>query len=410
MSAAAASRSARAAALAAPRSPRYHALDLWRGIACLLVVVFHSTSVAFRTGERDGFGATDPVSFALLLATRVCWVGVPLFFVISGYAISATADVFRRRSGGAAAYFVRRLRRIYPPYWAMLVLQALLVLAIDVLLLPGLLAASVAPIERPWELSGAQWLGNLTLTESWRATVLPFRSDQQYALGQAWTLCYEEQFYLVTGLAILAGPARFFRTAALVTVVVLAVPLLAPLAGVRVAGLFLDGYWLAFASGILVYWQANYGERRHRVATVALLAAGLGYALVAFPGRGEIDRDVASAMLFAGLLLVLHRYDAHVPGSERLRPLAFLGTICYSLYLSHAVVVRALSQVLWDAGLRSPAATVGIVVPVCVVAAIVVGWGFHRAVERRFLNRPSTEPGAPALSAPPVAPGAPAAP
>lgn len=389
-----------------PRAPRYRSLDLWRGVACLLVVVFHSTSVAALSAEAPGGTGGGPGAFLLDL-TRIGWVGVPFFFVISGYAISATADVFRRQAGGAGTYFRRRIRRIYPPYWAMLALQVVLVFAIDVALRPGLLTSSIAPIDRPWDLSVGQWLGNLTLTESWRATALPFRSDQAFILGQAWTLCYEEQFYLVAGLAVLLWPRRYFAVAAALTAITVVAPFAAHAVGIRVAGFFFDGYWLAFAAGVLVYWQVNYGARRNLPGVVLLLAGGLGYAFLMRTGFGDRGRDLAAAMGFALLLLPLHRFDARLTGSRLLRPLGFAGTICYSLYLSHAVVVRSLSQALYDAGLRDAGVTVAIVLPVCVAVAVVVGWAFHRLVERHFLNRtpgpstsgftsPATEPAAPA--------------
>jgi len=374
-----------AAALAAPRQPRYRSLDLWRGAACLLVVLFHAGGVAFLTAEAKGGPGVDPAGL-LLRATRIGWVGVPFFFVISGYAITATADTFRRRSSGTLTYFRRRIRRIYPPYWAMLGLQVAIVFAVDVALSPHLLTSSIAPIAQPWTLTPGQWLGNLTLTESWRATVLPLRSDQQYILGQAWTLCYEEQFYLVTGLSLLLRPQWFFRLAAGVT----AVTLLGQAAGLRVPGLFLDGYWLAFAAGILVYWQVNYGTSRSAMATWLLLGAIVVDAVVGLPEGTDLARDVAAAGLFAMALLAGHRFDDRLANARALRPLAFAGTICYSLYLSHAVIVRSLSQWLQDAGLTSDLATVVVVVPVSVAAAVAVGWAFHVLVERHFLNRPAS--------------------
>lgn len=380
---------AEAASLPAPRAPRYRTLDLWRGVACLLVVIFHSSSVAYLTAQADGTLGSGPFDLLLGLA-RLGWVGVPFFFVISGYAISATADTFRRQQGGGATYFKRRLRRIYPPYWAMIALQLAIVYAVDVALRPGLLTESIAPIQRGWEFSAGQWFGNLTLTESWRASVLPFRSDQAYILGQAWTLCYEEQFYLVAGLAIIARPAAYFKIAAAVTVVAMILPLVGPPARIPIAGFFVDGYWLAFAAGVLLYRQVNYGSRGTAPWAWAALAGGIGYSFLLTKGHGEIGRDLIAALLFAMLLLALHRFDGRVAGARLLRPLAFAGTICYSMYLSHAVVVRSISQAMHDAGARDAAATVLLVIPVCVAVAVVVGWAFHMAVERHFLNRGSS--------------------
>ena len=395
-----------------PRSPRYLSLDHARGVACLLVVLFHSSSVAFLSAEQSGTLGTDPLGDLLLRITRIGWIGVPFFFVISGYAISATADVFRRRAGGAGSYFKRRFRRIYPPYWAMIVLQIAIVFAVDVVLRPGLLTGSIAPIERPWTFEPGQWLGNLTLTETWRATALPLRSPTDFIIGQAWTLCYEEQFYLVTGLTVLLAPARLFRVTSVVTIAAALIAILAPMAGIRTRGFFFDGYWLAFASGILVYWQVNYGSRATIARTWALLFAGVAFAAIVLNGRAELDRDVAAAMLFAMSLLALHRFDGRIAASPLVRPLAFAGTICYSLYLSHAVIVRPISQVLYDAGLRGSIATLAVVLPVCLVAAIAVGWGFHVVIERHFLNRPSVAApsGFSGDSATPEGPAAPAVP
>ena len=124
---------------APPRAPRYLTLDHWRGIACLLVVLFHSSGVAFLSMEASG---TQPQQAGLaglaLSITRIGWIGVPFFFVISGYAISAAADSSRRGRGGPIGYFKRRIRRIYPPLWVMLVLQVAIVFAVDVFLFRGL--------------------------------------------------------------------------------------------------------------------------------------------------------------------------------------------------------------------------------------------------------------------------------
>src|SRR6187397_1827750 len=125
-----------------PRSPRYLTLDHWRGVACLLVVLFHSSGIAFLSMEAQGTAPQQEGLAGLALSiTRIGWIGVPFFFVISGYAISATADSSRRDRGGPIGYFRRRIRRIYPPFWAMIVLQVAIVAAIDVFLTRGLLTS-----------------------------------------------------------------------------------------------------------------------------------------------------------------------------------------------------------------------------------------------------------------------------
>src|SRR6516165_7858972 len=96
---------------------RYRSLDLWRGVACLLVVVYHATYIQCGIATEPSGGATSSVVQWLIGLTHWMDVGVPMFFVISGYCIAAAADGLRHSSRSVGNYFVRRIRRIYPPLW-----------------------------------------------------------------------------------------------------------------------------------------------------------------------------------------------------------------------------------------------------------------------------------------------------
>src|SRR5688500_3463696 len=364
-----------------PRAPRMHSLDMWRGIACVLVVVFHTTLVQ---GELTGHGAKvlapSSVGEFLLAITRYMWIGVPMFFVISGYCITATADSARLRELPVRDYFIRRMRRIYPPYWAAMVFQILALILIDqVFASPELLANDVRSMPRPDSLGFSQWLGNLTLTESWRFQA--FGDEQRYLLGQAWTLCFEEQFYALTGLILFVAPKRFFRAAIVISVATLGLKHGLRHFGFDTTGFFLDGRWLMFAAGILVYYVRNYGQPRARQFAAVIFLAFLGYAL------REQNAEFIAAIVFASVLLFTHQWDSGIPQHERLlRPAAFYGMICYSLYLVHGPIVRAWSQHAYNNGIRSDWQVLLLVVPVALAAATLVAWGFYLLVERRFLN------------------------
>src|SRR6185436_9334976 len=107
-----------------PRNPRYQSLDFWRGVACLSVVIFHSSYYA--STEQEG-----PALVWLMKVIGMFWLGVPIFFVISGYCIAATADRGRQIPASLGAYFQRRFRRIFPPYWIFLGASVLLVICLD---------------------------------------------------------------------------------------------------------------------------------------------------------------------------------------------------------------------------------------------------------------------------------------
>src|SRR5436305_8136800 len=72
---------------------RFDMIDAWRGLAALAVVVHHVTGKIFIGGPA-----------------------VILFFVISGYCITASAESCLRKGRGFSHFMWRRVRRIYPPY------------------------------------------------------------------------------------------------------------------------------------------------------------------------------------------------------------------------------------------------------------------------------------------------------
>jgi peptidoglycan/LPS O-acetylase OafA/YrhL len=369
-----------------PRCPHYASLDFWRGMACLMVVIYHSANY-LTTQLQEAHG----VARFTFSAIGYFWLGVPLFFVISGYCISATCDSARRKPGSARTYFWRRYRRIFPPYWIFSAITVLVLLVAGSVHQSELFTNGMHHMVNPNELSGSQWLGNVTLTESWRQLV--FGDQRQYLLGQAWSLCYEEQFYLLCGLLLLLVPNFFFRATTYLSVLVGAAAATAWFLHAPSDGLFFDGRWFTFFFGVLVYWIQNYSSRYldADISRAALVASILIVALFTIrPLRiyalSGARLEFASALIFALALLCLRRFDAKITSSPMLFPISWCGSMCYSLYLSHWTVVKPISMCLWRNGFRSPSATMFITIPACLAASIVVSRAFYLLVEKRFLN------------------------
>jgi peptidoglycan/LPS O-acetylase OafA/YrhL len=343
-----------------------------------MVVVYHATIITHDTRTEPTSGLA---SWLITHAHRLN-MGVPMFFVISGYCISAAADAARRRDRRVRTYFWRRFRRIFPPLWAMIGLGVVLFLVLDYGLWPEILSGQPWPQLRPWWYSGRQWLGNLTLTETW----LPYLvgGSRGHFPGQAWTLCYEEQFYALTGLILLLAPRRFFAAGLALSTGVVIAAVACRRQNIATDGYFFDGSWLTFAAGMLVYYRANYAGTMGRWAVAGTLAAGAGLAVggvVEVPG-GEI------AFPFALLLVLAHRFDAWTSGARLFVPFTFCGQMCYSLYLIHQLPVKAISNGFHRAGIVSETETLLITAPLCVAVSVTLGWCFFLAVERRFLNSP----------------------
>jgi peptidoglycan/LPS O-acetylase OafA/YrhL len=359
---------------------RYHALDAWRGVACLLVIGTHATAHVSRASV---FSWYDPASW-LISATERMWVGVPMFFVISGYCIAAAADAGRRRGDPRIDYFTRRIRRIYPPYLAALLLCIGLVFVLEAFR-PGIMCVGVYGFPHPTELNLCNWVGNITLTEGWRGHFIGPK-PAVWMLGPAWTLGFEEQFYAITGLILLATPKHFFRGIALVTGLVIAWMLFH--GGAQ--GLFFDGRWLHFAAGVLVFYGVNYLPRRQQWFVGIPLLLGIAWAITDPERLLEQEKnwhlDSLAAYAFALVLLALHPLDRSLAGRGWLKPLSACGVLCYSIYLMHWPLCKAISHFLFDLGWQSPASAVLGTLPICLVTSVGAGWLFHRTVERRFLN------------------------
>ena len=373
-----------------PPAPRYESLDACRGAACLMVVAAHATMFgSHAAGADDGSAA----GWAVAACARLV-VGVPLFFVISGYCIAAAADATRGRGGSVGGYFARRVRRIYPPYAAAVGLTAA-----AAVLLPGLLTGDfgpIAPVPDPLALAPARWAAGLTLTETWRPLYDPAR-PALFVLGPAWTLCYEEQFYAVAGSILLVAPRRFFLGCLVVTGVV-AAGAAGRWGGLPVTGTFLDGRWLMFAAGVGVYYARNRAGRAGRAGVVAGLLAGIGWAGWRTEGLTDFrfydpiadPKELVPAFAFALALLAARRWDRVAAGSAAGRVLGGVGRYSYSLYLVHYPICLALGHAAFRAGLTDPRATLFLVLPAAVALSVVAARRFYRVVESRFLSAPGS--------------------
>jgi peptidoglycan/LPS O-acetylase OafA/YrhL len=324
----------------------------------------------------------------VIIATGRFWIGVPLFFVISGYCIAASANSIRNKSGGVGRYFTRRAKRIYPPLWAAIGLATIAMFALPSFAFPGTTAEGQTPFGSPADRSIWQWLGNLTLTESWRSEI--GGPNRNYVMGQLWTLCYEEQFYLIVGFVLLVARRWFFPGVWLATGLVLFnLSSLNP-CPIRMNGVFIDGLWIAFAAGVAVYYRLNYATSICGLGIEVVMLV-LGFAALAsdenlFDTRQTLLKYLGVACLFAVLLCRLYVYDAQLAESRWTAPLRFCGRMCYSLYLTHPLVAVPVAWMCFRAGLTTTTATVLVTLPLCTLLSVGVGQLFYRAVERRFLN------------------------
>jgi peptidoglycan/LPS O-acetylase OafA/YrhL len=320
-------------------SGRFRSLDGIRGIAALSVVLYHSVN-------------SHPQVYDSVLGRVLMngWAGVFLFFPVSGYCICAA--MHRAENASPRRFLYRRWKRIYPPYLASLIVSV----AVAVLALPFNRGSADDLV-----LTVPAWLSILTLTQVF--TPYAGRINPVY-----WSLCYEEQFYLVMALALWLKAPR--HRAAILTAVT-AIVIVCETFGWSVRGLFLD-YWLAFAFGIGVYLWRH--EPRDRFWGAAILGLGV-VNVVQF-------RELSTLISLgcAALMLGLARIDDRIAASRAARPVFALGLISYSLYLIHVPVAGRLVNLLGR--IQAPLWLCAVAGTVASIACAVL---FFRVVERHFL-------------------------
>jgi peptidoglycan/LPS O-acetylase OafA/YrhL len=167
-------------------TPRGHlpSLDGLRGVAVLLVLLFHFTHLDAPGG---------PVERALVEAARVGWSGVDLFFVLSGFLITGILLDAKNGRNYFRNFYLRRALRIFPLYYAYL--------AVLFLVLPSIVAA--ARLDPRGDTQAWMWsyLGNVLF-----AMRRGFEASPHAA--HFWSLAVEEQFYLVWPLLVWLLPRR----------------------------------------------------------------------------------------------------------------------------------------------------------------------------------------------------------
>ena len=346
---------------------RYKSLDLLRGFACVGVIVAHAS------GRSPDAGSVVQEIIARL------WWGLPAFYVISGYSISAGIERMRAKGTPLREYFLRRLVRIFPPYWAALAAAALVAWCV-----PQVLSHTndgYAPILPPSELTRWQWLGTITLTEGWRDHLIVSDVGRWY-LGTAWTLGYEEQFYILAGLLVLFVPRHWFVAAALVTLPVAAVMVLVPHEAVN--GLWFNGRWIMFAFGIGVYYQAHVASGLARAVVPLAVLTGYAWSLTHDGGMGSpsLPAEIGVGAFTAAALMLLQRHDATISEMRALQPFAWCGLRCYSLYLIHWPIAKIMFWLVWTMGIRDPHMVIMTSVPATLLIALPAAAVFFRFVEK----------------------------
>jgi exopolysaccharide production protein ExoZ len=310
-----------------------------RGFAALAVVCGHAVTA------RSDWGTQSASEGVLTIAAS----GVDIFFVISGFIIATTAA----SQTDALNFAFRRGIRIYPMYWLVL------------------LAASIS----------SHWIA-LSPEDHHPALDLGHIFAWDYPnwyIPPAWSIAFEMHFYAVVAVVLAIAPRRLFEFLfAGLGIAVVAIIFHLPL------GIYSHPLILEFGAGIIIaYLVRRKGTLPFlpylTVISAALFAAGWYWIFV----HGSSDPQLARVPTFGfgAALLIYSVVSAELRGASFSRILQWFGSISYSLYISHYLLIRwtASFTELWQI---SPAGVI--------VASILLSIGLaailHLLVEVPTLN------------------------
>jgi peptidoglycan/LPS O-acetylase OafA/YrhL len=328
-------------------------LQVYRGIAALLVVMIHLTKMSAERLNQVTF-------FNLFL---VGWSGVDYFFVLSGFIMVYVHRSAIGKKDQLKSFLVKRAVRIYPIYWIITLTVWCLFLVIPV-------------FANNQDLS----LGNLIVS------LLLIPQKDQPILEVGWTLIYELNFYLLFSIAIWLKPKH--------SVPVLSAWLLVTILHYRKIVKFPgDFFWLetvfgemnlelvfgCLAAYIVIKYKNNIGKYRWILFGLANLGYVIMLGMFAWGkiGLGRIPTfgSLAALLIIAATLIDL-KDSPKIPAL-----LIFLGEASYSIFLTHVPVISAITKILQKANLGKYFD--GFFAPALVaVFAVVFGCIFYSLIEK----------------------------
>ena len=271
----------------ATQKQHFHTIDALRGIAALSVAWFHFTNAEF-TEQFGAYRSSGAYGF----------LGVEVFFVISGFIIPFALYQARYRVQSFFRFFLRRIVRLDPPY-----------LASIAMVLFTLWFSGTLPGRHPYHIAWGQVLAHLGYVNAF--------IGMSWLQMTYWSLAVEFQYYVFVGLLF---PLIALRDR-------IATPLILALFGaITWAGggnvAFLPHYLPLFAIGILAF------RRVSLKAPVLDTAAGLAASTV----MAWVVNGVPEAIAAAAAAAIILWLEIDLP------VLSFLGEISYSVYLMHVFV------------------------------------------------------------------------
>jgi peptidoglycan/LPS O-acetylase OafA/YrhL len=309
------------------------ALDGVRGLAIIMVLFLHfiGNTVATNSFEK-----------VVVLVTNYGAYGVDLFFVLSGFLITGILYESRDKQHYFKNFYMRRVLRIFPLYYAVLV--AIIVIAP---LIPAMQSTALDELKaHQWWI----WLYSVNIYNGIQGVYsLPY-------IDHFWSLSVEEHFYFVWPLIVwllAKNPRTLMRVSIGVALFALGSRIVASLAGATPVTIFvltpfrLDALCLGAFLAVYARQPEGLSKLSRRILPTTAIAGGLLVAAFLWnhftSAEVEILRPIRSS-LFLVLLAMLMLRALTAPSKTLIsrffcsKTMMFYGKISYGLYVYHHLI------------------------------------------------------------------------
>lgn len=314
-----------------------------RGLLAIWVVIGHVATASALHGR-------------LIEAKLYNFHAVTVFILLSGFAIAALID---KKPESYGLYITRRAFRIFPVYLFYLALSVLLA---NFALETWLSAPAGVMQEARTKIATdtiAYWPWHLAAHLSALHGLVPPRllPSTDYAfLGQAWSISLEWQYYLIAPffIAMLTTRMNALRIGLLLSgALVMAVIL------PRMPESFIGRWLLDFALGIATFLFMKYRDSEtHLLRSIPVVTA---WALVVAALLLQRSANVLPYLIWATVIMLVIRSRETGGGVAALfakaanaRPLQWIGSMAYSIYLSHMIVLILVLRAVQALGISRP--------------------------------------------------------